>query len=1231
MPDIDKQEAKQNEDLEIKSFLEGKNPLKHVVAIETYYDKNYADLIIHEPDKKRIQKEKYKPFVYIKDLKSNGINLYGNPQEARKAMAKWGITIKALRVTDDNGAINDRLNNGYKWLVETSHEQGYRAIQNFFRYGGLDMWKKTPKQATFGLEKPSNIDSSKLYTFIGNKNGISLFWNNKESRFEAHITNKFISTFTEKKDDDENTTFITIKGGSKSLDFQKDFSLHYYEEKERYVVILNPEIVKDKDKPSQYHPLLENYPEDEHDEVINSLKSKGLWEASDDKLNIKLKNEAKRAKEKVDKQGGLSYKKVTFRYNESHSDLFHTLKNEEQFMISTGIRLFKGYEFYNEVHKFIFDLETTGLYPELGDRIFMIGAKDNRGSSKVLAVREMDNDNEERRLIVDFFNYLYEVKPAIVYGYNSENFDFNFLLKRAELLGMDISKFPTSLVREHSIKRRPGATLKLGGETEVYTQTNMWGYNVVDIYHAVRRTMAIKSDLLNGTLKYVCKFEKIAKPNRVYIPGDKIYKIWRDDKWYAVHNETNDFKVLGDEFQGTSSEDDLLTVDNSNYYGDNTVFKKGSYLVEQYLLDDLWETEQVDERYNVDRFMVGQMMPTGFVRTTTMGGAAQWNLLMTAWSYENGLAIPHRLHKTSFTGGLSRTFMLGKFWNVYKFDFSGLYPSIQLELGVFPKHDVTSALERFLLHFKLTRDKFKAMGKDMSLDEKTRMLSDTKQLPLKIMNNSNFGANGSTVFNWADFVCAERITCTGRLYLRRMIQFFMKYNCIPTVCDTDGINMVVPEMVSVDIEGNKLGEEVSIETYEFTTSNGKTHRGANALVEKFNEEVLAGKFMKLDNDGMWPSAINISRKNYANMEAPEEGKAAKIKMVGNTLKSKTMPEYIKEFIDTGIRLLLEDKGAEFVEYYYDYKTKIITREIPLKKIADKARVKLSTEEYNNRGTNKKGQLKPKQAHMELIIQDDLKVSRGDIVYYVNNGVKKSHSFTTVDKTSGKLMAYVISQQDLESNPEKEGEYNVAFYLEKFNKRVAALLTPFKSEVRDTLIQDAVGKRQYYTPAQCELGYFQNPEAKDNIKNFFILEKSEVVYWNKTGLNPYEILPEFETEITYDGYEYQEKLELVRRNLAPKGLNVLSPFDKYKNGDVVVTFQRKWFAENDETLDRADIPLKFTAYLSHESWMSYPLDEDEYQEFIGATKVYGDKTTLKYTKEFHINLVENGYLKLIREI
>ena len=87
--------------------------------------------------------------------------------------------------------------------------------------------------------------------------------------------------------------------------------------------------------------------------------------------------------------------------------------------------------------------------------------------------------------------------------------------------------------------------LKLANEMEDYTQTMMWGYNIVDIAHAVRRAQAINSDIKSWGLKYITQFIGAEKENRVYVKGDKIGKIYFDNKDYYFNPKTGGYKEVG--------------------------------------------------------------------------------------------------------------------------------------------------------------------------------------------------------------------------------------------------------------------------------------------------------------------------------------------------------------------------------------------------------------------------------------------------------------------------------------------------------------------------------------------------------------------------------------------------------------------------------------------------------------------------------------------------------------
>src|SRR5690606_25792649 len=106
-----------------------------------------------------------------------------------------------------------------------------------------------------------------------------------------------------------------------------------------------------------------------------------------------------------------------------------------------------------------FDIETTALRFQIG-REFAIGVRDNRGFEIILEAEKLNDDDAEIKLIQQFFNLIDYLKPAVIMGYNSEMFDFEFLLGRAKLLKMDITKLPMGLKEGSQIRRRANTSVK---------------------------------------------------------------------------------------------------------------------------------------------------------------------------------------------------------------------------------------------------------------------------------------------------------------------------------------------------------------------------------------------------------------------------------------------------------------------------------------------------------------------------------------------------------------------------------------------------------------------------------------------------------------------------------------------------------------------------------------------------------------------------------------------------
>jgi len=567
------------------------------------------------------------------------------------------------------------------------------------------------------------------------------------------------------------------------------------------------------------------------------------------------------------RQGGINP------WDEDVRNHFILLNPKEQFLIQKEKRLFKGLEDYDDVHRLVFDIETTGLDPEV-DKIILIGMKDNRDFVQII---DAFGEDGEARCIIEFFKHLRELKPTTIAGYNSSFFDFPFILKRCEKLGIN-PKEHTQIFHAQGIKEREGM-LKLANEVEYYTQHIIWGMNILDIAHSVRRSQAINSDIKSWGLKYITKYLGAEKKNRVYVEGSQISNIYIDNESFYMNPETGKYKKIGS--PGTEN----LLERFPNVYEVWT----GRKIVEQYLEDDLYETMVVDDSFSQSTFLLSKVVPATYERVSTMGTATLWKLIMLAWSYKHDLAVPKKDERRPITGGLSRLLNVGYETNVVKFDYSSLYPSIQLVYDVFPDCDVMGVQKSMLKYFRDVRINYKLLAAEhYKTDPELSEKYNRKQLPIKIFINAYFGSlSAPHVFPWGDMDMGETITCVGRQSLRMMIMYFQGIGYKPLVMDTDGVNFSAPK----DMESRKyIGKGLN-----GLVVKDKEYEGLEADTAEFNDIFMRGE-MGLDIDYVCHATINLARKIYV-LKKPNGG----VKLTGNTIKSRNLSGYIVDFLVKGLR------------------------------------------------------------------------------------------------------------------------------------------------------------------------------------------------------------------------------------------------------------------------------------------------------------------------------------------
>jgi hypothetical protein len=261
-----------------------------------------------------------------------------------------------------------------------------------------------------------------------------------------------------------------------------------------------------------------------------------------------------------------------------------------------------------------------------------------------------------------------------------------------------------------------------------------------------------------------------------------------------------------------------------------------------------------------------------------------------------------------------------------------------------------------------------------------------------------------------------------------------------------------------------------------------------------------------------------------------------------------MPVYIEKFMETGVKLLLNGKGKEFLDYYYDYIEKISNYGIPLRDIASKGKIKKSIAEYKKDCSTltKAGRPKSRQVWYELALLNNTNPDVGETIYYINTGDgKKKTSYKDVEKKTIKgkngepdtfeinINCFMLDNKIVDADEDTfctdEIEYNAPKYIEQFNKRIKPLLVCFSTDIRSKILTNDPTKRQAFTEDAAKLtsGQPNKLEDQDSYEQLMTIEDKEIKYW----LSVNEIPPFIdECELDWDDIvsEYETRMEMLKK-------------------------------------------------------------------------------------------------------
>lgn len=557
----------------------------------------------------------------------------------------------------------------------------------------------------------------------------------------------------------------------------------------------------------------------------------------------------------------------------------------KRYLIDKGLIPMEGEE---ELKILAFDIET--LYHE-GEEfgkgpIIMISYADEN-EAKVITWKNIDLPyvevvSSEREMIKRFLRIIREKDPDIIVTYNGDSFDFPYLAKRAEKLGIKLT-----IGRDGSEPKMQ----RIGDMTAVEVK----GRIHFDLYHVITRTINLPTYTLEAVYEAI-----FGKPKeKVY--ADEIAKAWES--------------------------------------GENLE------RVAKYSMEDAKATYELGKEFLPMEIQLSRLVgqPLWDVSRSSTGNLVEWFLLRKA--YERNEVAPNkpseeeyqRRLRESYTGGFVKEPEKGLWENIVYLDFRALYPSIIITHNVSPDtlnlegcknydiapqvghkfcKDIPGFIPSLLGHLLEERQKIKTKMKETQ-DPIEKILLDYRQKAIKLLANSFYGYYGYAKARWYFKECAESVTAWGRKYIELVWkELEEKFGFKVLYIDTDGLYATIPGGES---------EEIKKKALEFV---------------KYINSKLPG-LLELEYEGFYKRGFFVTKKRYAVID--EEGKVI---TRGLEIVRRDWSEIAKETQARVLETILKHGDVEeAVRIVKEVIQKLANYEIPPEKLAIYEQITRPLHEY----------------------------------------------------------------------------------------------------------------------------------------------------------------------------------------------------------------------------------------------------------------------------------------------
>ncbi|MEM1735375.1 MAG: DNA polymerase II [Desulfurococcaceae archaeon] len=407
------------------------------------------------------------------------------------------------------------------------------------------------------------------------------------------------------------------------------------------------------------------------------------------------------------------------------------------------------------------------------DPVVVIGVMNSNGDVKQFIAK----DRDDREAIASFINYVRNYDPDIIVGYNSDSFDWPYLLERSKILGLELD-----------ISRKANSP----PSTSTYGHVSIAGRISFDVYHFAEEIQEVKIKSLENIADYLGVMKK---DERVLIDYTDMPAYWKDPSKREI--------------------------------------------ILKYNLDDVKSTYGLGMKFLPFAMNLSSLtgLPLDQVGAASVGFRVEWFLMKQAFMY--GELAPSRIERPyePYRGAVVLNPLKGVHSRIAVLDFTSMYPNIMIKYNIgsdtivkngcdHNRHNVAPEINvcfnreppgffrRVLESLLELRRRIRSEMKKYSVDSVEYRVLDERQRAVKIIANATYGYMGWVGARWYCRECAEAVTAWGRETIRKAISIARELGLKVIYGDTDSLFVEYDEAKLkklIEIVEKELGFEIKID------------------------------------------------------------------------------------------------------------------------------------------------------------------------------------------------------------------------------------------------------------------------------------------------------------------------------------------------------------------------------------------------------------------------------------